>query len=222
MEGYNILIVEDDSIIASSIKRLLKSKGAKVYVNATGENVNEQLEDIHLILMDIMLPFDNGIELTKLIRKSDNNIPIIFLSARNDIESKLDGLRNGEDYLTKPFHPLELIARIENILNASYSKTMDYFYDFQIDIISKMVFDDQDNEVELSKTERNLFFYLYQNKNIILEKEKIIDYVWPEGDTYENSLNVYIKKLRDKLNDHDGKIIHTIYGIGYRLNGNEK
>ncbi|MFC6291117.1 two-component system response regulator [Macrococcus epidermidis] len=222
MEGYNILIVEDDSIIASSIKRLIESKGAKVYVNATGENVNEQLEDIHLILMDIMLPFDNGIELTKLIRKSDNNIPIIFLSARNDIESKLDGLRNGEDYLTKPFHPLELIARIENILNASYSKTMDYFYDFQIDIISKMVFDDQDNEVELSKTERNLFFYLYQNKNIILEKEKIIDYVWPEGDTYENSLNVYIKKLRDKLNDHDGKIIHTIYGIGYRLNGNEK
>ncbi|TDM39795.1 response regulator transcription factor [Macrococcoides goetzii] len=222
MKGINILIVEDDSIIASSIKRLIELKGAKVFVNPTGENVIEQLDDIHLILMDIMLPFDNGIELTKLIRKSDNNIPIIFLSARNDIESKLDGLRNGEDYLTKPFHPLELIARIENIINFTYSKTMDNFYDFQIDIINKMVFDGHDNEIEFSKTERNLFFYLFQNKNVILEKEKIIDYVWPEGDTYENSLNVYIKKLRDKLNDHDGKIIHTIYGIGYRLNENEK
>ncbi|WP_414042745.1 response regulator transcription factor [Macrococcus sp. EM39E] len=221
MKGFNILIVEDDMIIASSIKRLIEAKGANVLINSTGEGVIEQLDDIHLILMDIMLPFDNGIAITKNIRE-ENNIPIIFLSARNDIESKLDGLRNGEDYITKPFHPLELIARIENILEKSYSDYHENLYNLKIDIMNKLVFDDEGKEIELSKTERKLFFYLYQNRNIILEKERIIDYVWYDGDTYENSLNVYIKKLRTKLKDNDCKIINTIYGIGYRMKSNEK
>ncbi|WP_414054600.1 response regulator transcription factor [Macrococcus equi] len=220
MKGFNILIVEDDSFIAKSLKKLFESKGANVRINATGENVIEQLDDIHLILMDVMLPYNDGISITKAIRLQFDT-PIIFLSARNDIESKLNGLNNGEDYLTKPFHPLELIARVEKILSNLYDEQFKIINGFQVDVINKLLKDSDGKEVKLSKTERKLFFYLFNNINIILNKDQIINHVWPNGDTYENSLNVYIKKLRKKLND-DGTMINTIYGIGYRLNKNEK
>lgn len=221
MKGYNILIVEDDSMIASSLKRLLESRGARVETNSTGENVIEQLHDIHLILMDIMLPFDNGIAITQAVREH-YHIPIIFLSARNDIESKLDGLQNGEDYLTKPFHPLELIARIEKVLSNTYTEEIEKYYDFHIDKKHKQLMDNDHIEIELSKTERKLFFYLYENTNVVLEKDKIMQFMWPNGDAFDNSLNVYIKKLRTKLNDVDNSMINTVYGIGYRMNSYEK
>lgn len=129
MKGFNVLIIEDDTIILHSIKRLLESKGLNIFINQTGENVLQQLVDMHLIIMDIMLPYDNGLSITQEIRNF-SNIPIIFMSARNDIDTKLQGLNNGEDYITKPFHPLELIARVQNLLDKHYIDDISAFHNF--------------------------------------------------------------------------------------------
>ncbi|TDM36025.1 response regulator transcription factor [Macrococcoides canis] len=221
MKGFNVLIIEDDTIILHSIKRLLESKGLNIFINQTGENVVQQLVDMHLIIMDIMLPYDNGLLITQEIRNF-SNIPIIFMSARNDIDTKLQGLNNGEDYITKPFHPLELIARVQNLLDKHYIDDISAFHNFQIDTVNHIIYDASDEIVKLTKTEHKLFFYLFNNLNTVLTKEQIFDYIWADEDKFNNLLNTYIKRLRSKLQDRDAKIIKTVYGIGYRMMSHEE
>ncbi|MDJ1112454.1 MULTISPECIES: response regulator transcription factor [Macrococcus] len=221
MKGFNVLIIEDDTIILHSLKRLLESKGLNIFINQTGENVIQQLVDMHLIIMDIMLPYDNGLSITQDIRKF-SNIPIIFMSARNDIDTKLQGLSNGEDYITKPFHPLELIARVQNLLDKHYIDDVTTFHNFKIDTVNHIIYDASDEVIKLTKTEHKLFFYLFSNLNTVLTKEQLFDYIWFDEDKFDNLLNTYIKRLRSKLQDHDAKIIKTIYGIGYRMVSHEE
>lgn len=221
MKGFNVLIIEDDTIILHSIKRLLESKGLNIFINQTGENVLQQLVDMHLIIMDIMLPYDNGLSITQEIRRF-SNIPIIFMSARNDIDTKLQGLNNGEDYITKPFHPLELIARVQNLLDKHYIDEIFAFHNFKIDAVNHIIYDASDEIVKLTKTEHKLFFYLFRNLNTVLTKEQIFDYIWADEDKFNNLLNTYIKRLRSKLQDRDAKIIKTVYGIGYRMMSHEE
>ncbi|UTH02104.1 response regulator transcription factor [Macrococcoides canis] len=221
MKEFNVLIIEDDTIILHSIKRLLESKGLNIFINQTGENVVQQLVDMHLIIMDIMLPYDNGLSITQEIRKF-SNIPIIFMSARNDIDTKLQGLSNGEDYITKPFHPLELIARVQNLLDKHYIDDIFAFHNFTIDAVNHIIYDASDEIVKLTKTEHKLFFYLFSNLNTVLTKEQIFDYIWADEDKFDNLLNTYIKRLRSKLQDRDAKIIKTVYGIGYRMVSHEE
>ncbi|WP_166626218.1 response regulator transcription factor [Jeotgalicoccus sp. S0W5] len=221
MKDFNILIVEDDISSAENLKKILVKQGARVSLNHTGEHVLEQLTDVHLILLDIMLPYDDGLSIADYIHQHVD-IPIIFLTARNDMDSKITGLRAGDDYITKPFHPTELISRINNILGRFYDKTQTTLFNLTIDPYKFEVFDKEDNEIQFTKIEKRLFFYLFSNIGSTLTKEQILQYVWPDGDTYDNSLNVYIKKIRQKINDHDNMIISTIHGIGYRMNAHEK
>ncbi|MCK1977189.1 response regulator transcription factor [Jeotgalicoccus huakuii] len=221
MKDFNILIVEDDISSAKNLKKILVQQGAKVKLNHTGEHVLEQLTDVHLILLDIMLPYDDGLSIADYIHQHIDT-PIIFLSARNDMDSKITGLRAGDDYITKPFHPTELISRINNILDRFYDKTPTTLFNLTIDPYKFEVFDQEDNEIPFTKIEKRLFFYLFSNIGTTLTKEQILQYVWPDGDIYDNSLNVYIKKIRQKTNDHDNTIISTIHGIGYRMNAHEK
>ncbi|WP_170234513.1 response regulator transcription factor [Macrococcus equipercicus] len=221
MKGFSVLIVEDDMMIRNSLKRFLEFKGFNVVINDTGENVIEQLDDIHLILMDIMLPHNNGFSITEEIRES-YHLPIIFMSARNDIDTKLQGLQTGEDYITKPFNPLELEARMNNLLNQFYDEDLKDFHHLSIDEVNKLVYDHQNNLITFTKKEHDLFFYLYENQNNIVSKEQIINFVWSESEIFDNILNVYIKRIRDKIGDHEYKIIKTIYGIGYRVIKSEK
>ncbi|RIN92057.1 DNA-binding response regulator, partial [Mammaliicoccus sciuri] len=109
MNGYHILVVEDDKIISKNLKLLFEQNNAKVTVDSTGNEVLNCLNKIHLIVMDIMLPQNDGLSLTDIIRER-TDIPIIYLSARSDIDSKMKGLNNGDDYLTKPFDPRELMS----------------------------------------------------------------------------------------------------------------
>ncbi|MDO0993924.1 response regulator transcription factor [Staphylococcus borealis] len=217
MKGYHILLVEDDESIAKNLKQILELNGAQVTLDYTGDNVFNELDTIHLIIMDIMLPNNDGLTITDEIR-SISSIPIIYLSARVDIDSKVKGLANGNDYLTKPFNPRELISRINNLLTTYYVDETVLFHDFKVNRKDKVITTIDGNQLSLTKTERRLFFYMYENKDLILTKAQIIDYVWHFEATSENTLNAYIKKLRTKLLD-SGTIIETIYGIGYRLNG---
>ncbi|MCJ1655400.1 response regulator transcription factor [Staphylococcus sp. NRL 16/872] len=217
MKGYHILIVEDDDTIAKNLQLIFKQNGANVTVDKKGEHVFEVLNNIHLIVMDIMLPTTDGLSITDEIRQF-SDVPIIYLSARVDIDSKIAGLGNGDDYLTKPFDPRELISRINNLLEKHYPNNETKLHNYLINIKSKEISDSNGNKLPLTKTETRLFFYLFENINFILTKQQLLNFVWPIESASENTLNAYIKKLRTKLED-DGTIIETIYGIGYRLNG---
>lgn len=220
MEGYRILIVEDEESVSRGLKDILQDEGAIVSINETGENVIEELADVHLVLMDIMLPFDDGLSITKEILRRVS-VPIIFLTAMSDIDSKLDGLKSGEDYITKPFHPLELISRINNVIDRHYGNITVKIKHLYIDEKQFAVFDGEMEEIFFTKTERLLFFHLYKNKNRTLTKNQIIEYTWPEGDVFDNILSVYIKKIRQKINDNRGELLKTVHGIGYRMESHE-
>ncbi|PNZ66518.1 response regulator transcription factor [Staphylococcus croceilyticus] len=217
MKGYHILIVEDDDTIAKNLQLIFQQNDATVIVDKTGENVLKVLNNVHLIVMDIMLPTTDGLSITDEIRQF-SNVPIIYLSARADIDSKIAGLGNGDDYLTKPFDPRELISRINNLLDKHYPNNETKLHNYLVNAKNKEISDSYGNKLTLTKTETRLFFYLYENINFILTKQQLLNFVWPIESTSENTLNAYIKKLRTKLAD-DGTIIETIYGIGYRLNG---
>lgn len=116
MKDYHILIVEDDKIISKNLKSIFEKNRARVSIDSTGNEIENYINKVHLIVMDIMLPHNDGLSLTDIIRQY-TDIPIIYLTARSDIDSKIRGLGNGDDYLTKPFDPRELISRINNLLN---------------------------------------------------------------------------------------------------------
>lgn len=215
MKGYHILIVEDDKIISKNLKLMFEQNEAKVTIDATGNEVSEYINKVHLIVMDIMLPHNDGLSLTSIIRKR-TDIPIIYLTARSDINSKMRGLSNGDDYLTKPFDPRELMSRIDNLLNRYYGDGKLEIHNLIIDLKARTVLLNN-HFINFTQTETTIFFYLVLNKNSILTKEQIINYVWIDGDAFENTLNVYIKKIRMKINDLNAKIIQTVYGIGYKL-----
>lgn len=212
----HILVVEDDKDIAKNIANILKQEGFVVTIKIDGKDLDEDILIYDLILMDIMLPYQDGITLANKIKKL-HNVPILFLTARHDIDTKLSSLELGEDYLSKPFDPLELIARINNIIKTHYGPPSYKISHLTINSQEKRIFI-ENTEITLTKKENDLFFYFFENKNRNLQKEQIINYLWPWGEATDGILTVYIKRLREKLKDYDAKIITNVYGIGYRLN----
>ena len=216
MEGYNILIVEDDNSIASSLKGILEAEGAKITVDNDGTLAQTDYDQYHLILMDIMLPNEDGIIISKRIAQK-MDIPIIFITAKGDTDTKVAGLKLGKDYVEKPFDPLEIIERINNAIVSQYGPRLFKVKHIFIEQNAMKVYSQKHIEIKLTKTERDLFFYLFKNKNIILTKDQIMDEIWPYGITFDTVLNVYINKLREKLEDYDGEIICNLYGVGYQI-----
>ncbi|WP_020062378.1 response regulator transcription factor [Bacillus sp. 123MFChir2] len=218
MKGYHILIVEDDLMIGDLLQKILQREGYNVCWKKEGGNINEIIHEIDLVIMDIMLPGEDGYQITKKIKNLGLNIPVIFLSARNDMDSKLQGLTIGEDYMIKPFDPRELLLRMQKMLDNQYG-TFTQIKHVYIDAEYKKVFKNSlHNEVVFTAIERKIFFYLYENKDRILTKEHFFDYLWQLEDRNPNIVNVHIKKIRTKINDKNGEIIQNIYGEGYRLN----
>jgi len=183
-----------------------------------GKGILEAIYKMDLVIMDVMLPGEDGYQISEKIKGLGLNIPIIFLSARNDIDSKLRGLHIGEDYIVKPFDPRELLLRIQKKLANMYGEftQVQHLY---IDGAYKKVFHNSlHNEIVFTAIERKIFFYLYENRDRILTKEHFFDYLWQLEDRNPNVLNVHIKKIRTKIDDTQGDLIQNIYGQGYRLN----
>ncbi|MCT4477110.1 response regulator transcription factor [Peribacillus frigoritolerans] len=218
MKRYNILIVEDDLMIGDLLKKILQREEYNVCWMKEGKGIIDIIHEMDLVIMDIMLPGDDGYQITKKVKSLGLNIPVIFLSARNDMDSKLQGLTIGEDYMTKPFDPRELLLRMQKLLENQYG-TFTQIKHLYIDAEHKKVFNnDLHNEVVFTAIERKIFFYLYENRNQILTKEHFFEYLWQLEDRNQNIINVHIKKVRTKINDNIGEIIQNIYGEGYRLN----
>lgn len=220
--GKKILIVEDEQKIARFLELELEYEGYSVEIATNGRDGFEKGKspDIDLIILDLMLPGLSGIEVCRRIRQT-SNVPIIMLTAKDDISDKVTGLDIGaDDYMTKPFAVEELLARIRVLLKRRNYKTPDE----DLLIIGKLKLSKNnykveydDENIELTKKEFELLEYLMRNKNIVLSREKILDSVWGYdyyGDT--NIIDVYIRYIRSKLDQkYNVNIIETVRGVGY-------
>ncbi|MCY8111725.1 two-component system response regulator YbdJ [Bacillus spizizenii] len=218
MKGYHILIVEDDVTIGDLLQKILQREGYHVMWKTDGADVLTVIQKVDLVIMDVMLPGEDGYQMSAKIKKLGLRIPVIFLSARNDMDSKLQGLQIGEDYMVKPFDPRELLLRMQNMLEHHYG-TFTQIKHLYIDAETKKVFNESlHDEVLFTAIERKIFFYLYDNRDSTLTKEHFFEYLWQLEDRNPNIVNVHIKKIRAKIKDQAGEIIENSYGEGYRLN----
>ena len=214
-----ILIVEDDATIRSGLKYCLEYENFEVD-EAVGNDCLEKLDNVSLILLDINLPDTNGFDLFKKI-KEIKNIPIIFLTA-NDLEpSIVMGLDMGaDDYVTKPFKTRELISRIKNVLRRNNNYDVIKIKNITIDLKQAKVFKNG-KDVNLTALEYKILLTLALNPNQVFTREKILADIWDVNEeyVYDNTLTVYIKRIREKIEDDvtNPKIIITVRGIGYKI-----
>jgi two-component system, OmpR family, copper resistance phosphate regulon response regulator CusR len=223
-----ILLVEDDTHVCSFINKGLSEEGFEVSIAMDGNLGLQMACNSHydLIVLDIMLPALNGIDVCKKIRTENSKVPILFLTALGSTENVVVGLENGaDDYLAKPFKFIELIARIRTLLRRSDSretpKLEDHIYrfsDIELNDETKSV---KRNGVEMSltSTEYRLLFMFMKNPRRVLSRMDILEEVWGLNfDLGTNVVDVYVNYLRKKLNKNGtGKIIHTVIGMGYVL-----
>ena len=227
----NILMVEDDSTIAFAVKYAVEQESFNLDIasdlNQAREIVSTKVYD--LILLDVMLPDGNGYEFLKDLRKHDEDTPVIFLSACDEEVNIVMGLDIGaDDYITKPFRVRELISRINAILRRKGkiqdNKKIIKFKNISIHTLEARVFKN-DEEIILTSAEYKLLLILIQNKNVVLTRAQILEKLWDV--TYDfindNTLSVYIKRLREKIEDDSSKpqYILTVRGLGYKWNGSD-
>lgn len=218
-----ILLVEDDKKIAGFVAKGLREENYAVDVFHNGEDGAywAVANEYDIIILDIMLPMKNGIDVCREIRSNNILTPIIMLTAKDTTEDKVKGLNAGaDDYLSKPFAFAELLARIQALLrrNQEFKSQILKAADLELDVNSRRVFR-AGEEIILSGREYGLLEYLLRNKNKILTETKIIEHVWDmNSELFTNVVNVYIHHLRKKVDTgFEKKLIFTLRGRGYML-----
>ncbi|OBR89665.1 transcriptional regulatory protein WalR [Clostridium ragsdalei P11] len=214
-----ILVVEDELPISNLIKLNLNMANYECKTAFNGEEALKKIENdsFDLILLDVMLPKIDGFTLLEKIKPLE--IPVIFLTAKTSVTDKVYGLRSGaDDYITKPFEGIELLARIDNVLR-HYNKNTNVinFEDVEINL-EEMTTRKAGEAVELTLKEFELLVFLVQNKNVVLTREKLIEKIWGYDYVGETrTIDNHIQKLRKKLQWKDK--IKTVFKLGYRLEG---
>ncbi|WP_456276228.1 response regulator transcription factor [Bacillus sp. AK128] len=221
----SILYIEDEREIGQWVKEELESQGYEVNWLTSGENVSRYMERTDVIILDVMLPGLDGFTLGQRFKREYPEVPILMLSARTAVEDKVYGLTFADDYVTKPFHPKEILARIEVLLrryNRLQEKTVRLLH-LEVNLEQNLIVDSRTNtEIILTGKQHYIFFYFLRHLNQILTKEQIYENIWNEsyidGD---KSLMVHIRHLREKIevDPSNPAIIETIRGIGYRVKG---
>lgn len=218
----HILYVEDDTEIGKWVTGDLTERGYKITWLQSGENFSQYISNADMAILDVMLPGLDGFSIGKRLKNEAVDIPVIMLSARTAVEDKLEGLSFADDYVTKPFHPDELAARIEVLLRR-FEKHDDVFEINHLKIYTsdmRIVHKHTEEEILLTGKQYYLFQYFIRHLNQILTKEQLYEGVW--GETYiegDKTLMVHIRYLREKIEENPAKpkIIETIRGIGYRV-----
>ena len=228
---YNILVADDDKEIVESIEIYLNNEGYKVFKAYDGLEALDILmrEDIHLILMDIMMPKLDGIKATIKIRQ-DKNIPIILVSAKGEDTDKILGLNIGaDDYITKPFNLLELIARVKsnlrrymnlgNFSNESLQQDILKSGGLELNTSTKEVKVDSLN-VKVTPIENRILELLLRNKGRVFSIDEIYEKVWKEESfNVENTVAVHIRRIREKIeiNPKEPRYLKVVWGVGYKI-----
>lgn len=214
---YKILVVEDDKSISRLLELELSHEGYDTKIANDGDEAIKFYEDFKpdVILLDIMLPVRDGFEIAEIIRNYDKDIGIIMLTAKGELENRVEGLKYADDYIVKPFEIEEIFARLEALLRR-LNKSKDYLTVDGISMyLDRMQVYVNEDEIHLSLTEFNILKTLMINKNIVVSKEKIMEEVWgyTEGEN-KNIVEVYMNYLRKKLGEAS-KYIKTVRGVGY-------
>jgi len=224
-----ILIVEDEHKIANSVKKGLEQESCAVDVAYNGTDGYDlaSSENYEVIILDLMLPDMDGIEICQNLRANNVHTPILMLTAKSQLEDKVEGLNSGaDDYLVKPFAFNELLARIKALTRRPQNTlgTVLSLEDLSLNTLTYEV-KRAGKEIKLSKQEYALLEYLLRHKNTVLTKEQIINNLWDyDADVLPNTVEVYIGYLRNKIDRPFPKnptLIHTLRGFGYKL-GKEK
>jgi len=216
-----ILIVEDEKKVAAFIKKGLEEETYAVDVAYDGEDglhmgVENQYD---LIVLDLMLPVIDGLEVLSRLRENKVDTPILLLTAKDSVEDKVTGLNTGaDDYLTKPFAFSELLARLRVLLRRgkAETKTVLQIKGLSLDLVSHKV-KRNDEEIELTGKEYSLLEYFMRNQGKVLTRTMIAEHVWDYNfDTFTNVIDVYVNHLRKKIDKgYPEKLLHTLRGVGY-------
>ena len=215
-----ILLVEDNETIILGLEYLFKEESFEFNIVTNKKDAVSiiEKEQFDLILLDIMLPDGNGFEIGKYIKKKFET-PIIFLTAKDEEKDVVYGLELGaDDYIIKPFRNRELISRIKNVLKRNQKNNILKCQNIKIDTDLGKVYNENE-EIILTKLEYKILSNLFINQNKLVTREEILNDIWDIAGNFvnDNTLTVYIKRIREKLGDKDGKIIQTVRGLGYRV-----
>jgi DNA-binding response OmpR family regulator len=224
--SIKVLYVEDELFLGKIVKETLESRGFEVVMETDGADVVRTFEDEQpdICVLDVMLPHKSGFEIAEDIRKLNDDVPVIFLTAKTQTDDVVHGFRIGaNDYIRKPFSMEELIVRIENALRVKKDQpvvlTGDSItlgkYEFHL---NKQVLSNGKEERKLSYRESELLKYLYQNRDNVIDRRDLLNHIWG-NDSFFNSrnLDVYITKIRGYLKKDNNLEIITIKGVGYRF-----
>ena len=228
----HILIAEDESAIREFIAINLTRAGYDVISVADGQEAidvyNAKKDDLNLVVLDLMMPKKDGIEVCKYIRNCDKDIGIIILSAKSQEIDKVSGLMMGaDDYIVKPFSPSELLARVDALFRRIVTSQKTKIEETKL-ISSPFILDTKkktlqkgDVEIELTLTEYTLMVMFLSNKGVAFSRAQILETIWPNVKIEEKAVDVNIRRLRMKIEDEasNPKYISTVWGIGYRWDG---
>lgn len=228
MEDITILVCDDESSIVDAIAIYLKQEGYQVIKSYNGQEALVALNEnkIHLVIIDIMMPMLNGLEATLEIRKN-SNIPIIMLSAKSENTDKVIGLNFGaDDYITKPFNPLELIARVKSHIRrftqlGSIEIKEDIIINFGLELdLSKKELKVDGEAVKLTPTEYKIVEFLMRNLGHVFSTDELYERVWNEvALSYESTVAVHVRRIREKIeiDPKRPKYLKVVWGIGYKI-----
>lgn len=224
----NILVCDDDKEIVEAIRIYLENEGYKIFKAFDGAEALDIIEknEIHLIIMDVMMPKMDGIRATMKLRE-ENNIPVIMLSAKSEDTDKIMGLNMGaDDYMTKPFNPLELIARVKSQLRR-YTSLGSLEIKSNVHKTGGLIVDDESKtvtidgeEVHLTPVQYKILKLLISNPGKVFSIDEIYEKVWNEAAfNPENTVAVHIRKIREKIeiNPKEPKYLKVVWGIGYKI-----
>jgi two-component system, OmpR family, response regulator len=222
--GPRVLVVDDEPSIVDAVATSLRYEGFTVDEATTGRRALAQAQDDppDLVILDVMLPDLDGLEVTRRLRADGVRVPVLFLTARDTLQDKLAGLTiGGDDYVTKPFALAEIIARVRVIMRRTYGDADDdgtlRFADVEMDERAHEV-RRAGQRIQLTATEFNLLRYFLLNQRQVLSKSQILDHVWHYDFGGEaNVVETYVSYLRKKLERHGPPLIHTVRLVGYAL-----
>jgi two-component system copper resistance phosphate regulon response regulator CusR len=218
-----ILIIEDEQKLAEILTRSLRGEGFIVDAAGTAdEGLNLAASDHYdLVILDLLLPDGSGTEVLRALRQQQNKVPVLVLTARGDLDIKVENFEAGaDDYLTKPFALPELMVRVRALMRRgpAIKDTMLRLADLEVDRLSHQV-RRAGRRVELSPKEYSLLEYLMLNAGRVLSRSMIIDRVWDQSfEGFTNIVDVYVRQLRRKIDEgYDPKLIRTVRGLGYSI-----
>lgn len=232
--GERILLVEDDQNLADGIVMMLEAAGFAVFHISDGDEVQEQIrgQDFGIILLDIMLPGTDGLTLCRALRAEGNTTPILFVTARGEVEERIEGLLSGgDDYITKPFDTRELVARIKGMLrreawqNGSSADPYVYEFDGRVVNFSNYEVQGPNGAATLTRKECLVLKYLIERAGEVVRRDQILDAVWgykeyPSTRTVDNFVLRFRKLFEDQPDNP--AYFESIYGVGYRFTGPQR